>query len=84
MNKLNVKAVISLVIGIISLFILHFGIIVGIIGIVVAKKSLNEIKLKNENGRGLAIAGLTTSILGIVIQSILLIAAIIGYTALFN
>ncbi|QWC22529.1 DUF4190 domain-containing protein [Bacillus haikouensis] len=82
-NKTNENAIISFVLGIVSLFLIQFGLIVGIIGVVIAKKSLNEIKARNENGRNFAIAGLIITILGIVIQASLTIAGLIGYMAVF-
>jgi uncharacterized Tic20 family protein len=82
-NKTNENAIISFVLGIVSLFLIQFGLIVGIIGVVIAKKSLNEIKARNENGRNFAIAGLIITILGIVIQASLTIAGLIGYMSVF-
>ncbi|MEG9295924.1 DUF4190 domain-containing protein [Mangrovibacillus sp. Mu-81] len=82
-NKINEKAFISFVLGVVSLFLIQIGLLVGIIGVVIAKRSLNEIRSRHESGRSFAIAGLIINILGIVIQSILLIAGLIGYTALF-
>ncbi|OIU69856.1 DUF4190 domain-containing protein [Rossellomorea aquimaris] len=81
--KTNEKAVISFILGIVSLFLIQIGLIVGIIGVVIARKSLNEIKSRSENGRSFAVAGLIINILGIVIQSSLTIAGLIGYMAVF-
>ncbi|XXM71975.1 DUF4190 domain-containing protein [Lysinibacillus sphaericus] len=80
----NEKAIISFVLGIVSLFLIQIGLIVGIIGVVIARKSLNEIKARSENGRSFAVTGLIINILGIVIQTFLTIAGMIGYMALFS
>jgi hypothetical protein len=82
-NKTNEKAIISFILGIVSLFLIQFGLIVGIIGVVIAKRSFNEIKSRHEGGRSFAVAGLIINILGIVIQSSLTIAGLIGYMAVF-
>lgn len=75
----NGKAITSMVLGILSIIIPYIGIILGILGIIFAKKSFGEINRYNQNGRGMAIAGLTTSIVGLSIYIlILLIILLIG------
>ena len=75
----NGKAIASMVLGILSIIIPYIGIILGIFGIIFAKKSFREINENNQNGRGMAITGLTTSIVGLSIYVlILLIILIIG------
>ncbi|WP_051314948.1 DUF4190 domain-containing protein [Alteribacter aurantiacus] len=62
-EKVNGKAVASLVLGILSLIIPYVGLITGIIGIVLAQMALKETKVSSEGGRGLAIGGLTAALL---------------------
>ncbi|WP_256358578.1 DUF4190 domain-containing protein [Bacillus sp. sid0103] len=76
--KTNGKAIASMVLGILSLVLPYIGLILGIIGIVLAKKSFAEIDVNKQSGRGMAIAGLTTSIIGVAIYGLLLIFITIG------
>lgn len=69
----NGKSIAALVLGILSLLIPWVGIILGIIGIILARLSLNEIKENNQNGKGMAIAGLTTSIICLSIYALIVI-----------
>lgn len=80
------KAIASLVLGILSLIIPYVGLIVGIIGIVYAKNAFNEIAQFNYNGRGMAVAGLTTSIVGCALYGIIIFILIIlgGFAALLS
>ncbi|WP_010096951.1 DUF4190 domain-containing protein [Ornithinibacillus scapharcae] len=76
----NTKSVISLTIGILSILIPIFGLIPGIIGVIVSRKAAMEIKQTNEDGRGLVTSGLICSSLGIIIQ----ILAVIGLVAYYS
>ncbi len=89
------KAVVSLVLGIIGLFIgifafaipfvpAFYGIILCLIGIVLAVKARNRIPV-GVSGRGLATAGLTLSVVGLIlslIQSLIFVCAVLGLAAL--
>ena len=79
-TKTNTKAIISLVLGIISLLITYLGFISAIIGIILSRMATKEIEERGEKGSGLALGGLITSIVGIVLQLII----IIGTTILAN
>ncbi|WP_249414094.1 DUF4190 domain-containing protein [Alteribacter keqinensis] len=85
-EKVNGKAVASLVLGILSLIIPYVGLITGIIGIVLANLALKEIKVSSEGGRGLAVGGLTCSIIATVLYGILVIMLIaaLGWVAIFE
>lgn len=73
------KAIAALVLGILSLVVPYVGLILGIVGIVFAKKALYEIATQNLGGKGMAVAGLTTSIIGVSLYSfILFIILILG------
>lgn len=54
-------AIASMVLGILSLLICYFGFFLGIIGLILASVSLGT----HKGGKGMAIAGLVTSILGV-------------------
>lgn len=54
-------AIASMVLGILSLLICYVGWILGIIGLILASVSLGN----HKGGKGMAVAGLVTSILGI-------------------
>ena len=79
-NQTNNSSVISLTVGILSLFIPFIGLILGIIGIVFSRKAVKQINITNENGRGLATAGLICSIVGIILQLLM----VLGYIAFFT
>jgi hypothetical protein len=79
-NQTNNSSVISLTVGILSLFIPFIGLILGIIGIVFSRKAVKQINKTNENGKGLATAGLICSIVGIIIQVLM----VVGYVSYFS
>ncbi|MBB5171953.1 DUF4190 domain-containing protein [Texcoconibacillus texcoconensis] len=69
-HKTNTKAVISLVVGVVSIVLVYFpmfGFPLSITGIVLGILALREIKQTQEPGRGVAISGLICSILGFVV-----------------
>lgn len=77
--KTNSKAVVALVLGILSLVVPYIGLVLGIIGLIYANKSLEEIEQTKESGIGLAIAGKVTSIIGIVLYGILIILLLFSF-----
>ncbi|NHM34039.1 DUF4190 domain-containing protein [Neobacillus terrae] len=79
-NQTNNSSVISLTVGILSLFIPFIGLILSIIGIVFSRKAIKQINQTNENGRGLATAGLICSIVGLILQLLM----VLGYVAFFS
>ncbi|MBC5636538.1 DUF4190 domain-containing protein [Ornithinibacillus sp. BX22] len=82
-QQTNGKAVAALVLGILSIVIPYVGLILGIIGIILANSSYKEIAVTHEGGRGLATAGLVTSIIGVALYGLLFIFIIFGI-ALFS
>ncbi|WP_307786890.1 DUF4190 domain-containing protein [Pseudogracilibacillus auburnensis] len=78
MLKTNNHSIVALTLGILSLFIPIIGIILGILGVIKAKKSLSEIEHSNESGKGYAISGRICSIVGICLQGVWLLLVIIG------
>lgn len=70
----NSSAIIALVLGILSLVIPWVGFILGIIAIVYYVKAKKAIKITNEKGNGMALAGLICGIIGILAQLLVIIA----------
>ncbi|MDN3019162.1 DUF4190 domain-containing protein [Paenibacillus sp. BSR1-1] len=79
-NQTNTSSIISLIVGILSLFIPFIGLILGIIGIVFSRIAVKQINKTSEKGRGLATAGLICSIVGIILQ----ILMVLGLAAFFS
>lgn len=68
-------AVASMILGILSLVLWWFGIITGIIGLVLGASSLKQCQPNGpKNGRGMAIAGITCSIIALSLWLIVLLA----------
>lgn len=79
----NALAIAALVIGILSLpaaFTVIFGIILGIAAIVLGVMGLNKAKTMQDAGRGLAIGGIVTGVIGLVLSLLIVLAgaALIG------
>lgn len=75
----NVLAIVSLVTGIAGLtFVPFFG---SIAAVITGHISLNQLKRKQENGRGMALAGLITGYVGVGFMLLGLIA-LIGFVAM--
>ena len=74
----------TLVLGILSLVVPYVGFLIGIVGIIFGAISFKELKKSGEQGRGLAIGGLITSILGTlfwgIIAIFLIVLLIIGFS----
>ncbi|MFP7171336.1 hypothetical protein [Terribacillus sp. 7520-G] len=72
-------ALISLVFGVISLFLSLYGIFFGIIGFVLALHTIRKADHVERAGRGMAIGGMATSIIGAGYQIVaILILALTG------
>ena len=76
-NKADGKAIASLVLGIVGLFI--FGIVLGIIALVLANSSI-----KANGPTGVAKAGKVLGIISIVIFVVMLIAGIAGGVGMYS
>jgi|GEM_PF-681718 len=79
-NKTNTKSIIALILGIASISVPYIGFFIGIAGIILSAMALKEIPRKQEDGKGLAIGGLITSILGTLLYGIIIII-FIGFFA---
>ena len=73
-HQTNRKSVISLTLGILSILIPLIGLILGIIGVVFSRQAAKEIAFSNESGSGFATAGLVCSVVGIVLQTFIVVA----------
>lgn len=69
----NSKAIVSLIMGVLSLLIPFIGIVLGILGLIFAAKSKQEMKLTGETGNGLVTAGKVCSIIGIILNVIVIL-----------
>jgi len=76
--KTNSKSIAALVLGILSVIIPYLGFLIGIFAIIFASISLKEIKLRMEQGRGLAIAGLVCGIIGTAIYAIIILVLLVA------
>ncbi len=74
--QVNTTSIVSLTLGVLSIFIPIIGFITGIIGIILYKKASNEIAATNQGGKGLAISGLICSIVGVVSQLLFVLGII--------
>ncbi len=74
--QVNTNSIVSLTLGIVSIFIPIIGFITGIIGIIFYKKASNQIAATNQSGKGLAIAGLICSIVGMISQLLFILGII--------
>ncbi len=72
------KAITALVLGILSIIIPYIGLIIGIVGIIFAVLALKEIRRTGKAGRGMAIAGLVTSIIGTALYALIIGFLIVG------
>ncbi|MGG4268185.1 DUF4190 domain-containing protein [Peribacillus simplex] len=75
----NSKAIVSLILGVLSLLIPFIGIILGILGLIFASKSKKEINLTGESGKGLVTAGKVCSIIGIILNVIVILIFVVFF-----
>ncbi|ALX49652.1 DUF4190 domain-containing protein [Lentibacillus amyloliquefaciens] len=75
----NGSSVISLTLGVLSIVIPFIGLFLGIIGIVMSQRATKEVSEGHELGRGLAISGLICSLVGLVIQALIIMGVIMFF-----
>jgi len=80
-KKTNTKSIVALILGVASIMLPYIGFFIGIAGIIVSSLSLKEFKQRPEDGKGLAISGLVTSIIGTVLYGIIFLIFIIAIAA---
>ncbi|MCD9022559.1 DUF4190 domain-containing protein [Cohnella silvisoli] len=79
--KTNGKSIAAMVLGILAIVVPYLGFIIGIIAIIFASISLKEIRNNQEQGRGMAIAGLVCGIVGTAIYALILIFFVFAFAA---
>ncbi|MFD0960825.1 DUF4190 domain-containing protein [Paenibacillus chungangensis] len=79
--KTNGKAITALVLGILAIIIPYLGFIIGIVAIIFASLAFKEIKQRQEQGRGLAIAGLVCGIIGTAIYAVIILIFVVAIVA---
>lgn len=79
--KTNGKSIASLVLGILSIMIPYGGFLLGILAIIFSSLSFKDIKRTNEQGKGLAVAGLVCGIVGTVLWGIIILLVILAIVA---
>ncbi|WP_088043304.1 DUF4190 domain-containing protein [Bacillus sp. EAC] len=84
MGATNRKSISSLTLGVLSIIIPYIGFILGILGISLSKRSIVEIEISNEKGKGLAISGRICSIVGLCIQVFLILLLILGLVTYYT
>ncbi len=75
-SEKRIKAIISLILGILSLVLLVMsiiGMILGVVGLIYGVLGLSEIKRTKQQGRGMAIAGMICSLIGITLPIVLVL-----------
>ncbi|WP_434752682.1 DUF4190 domain-containing protein [Paenibacillus amylolyticus] len=77
-SKTNSKSIVSLVLGILSITIPYLGFLIGIVAIIFASLAFKEIRMRMEQGKGLAIAGLVCGIIGTAIYAIIILLALLA------
>lgn len=75
MKEANSESIITFTLGILSIIVPYIGLIIGIIGLVLGRKVIRE----NGKGNTLAVSGKVLSIVGICIQSLLFLLALLGF-----
>jgi len=83
-KKTNSNAIISLIFGLLSLFVPFIGIVFSIIGMYFYTKAKKEILVTNEDGKSFATAGFICSIIGLIYGVLIILLAFLGFFAFFN
>lgn len=83
-KRSNSKAIVSLIMGVLSLFIPIIGIILGISGLIFASKSKKEMNLTGESGNGLVTAGKVCSIIGIILNVLMILIFMVFFYFVVN
>ncbi|MNJ36468.1 DUF4190 domain-containing protein [Paenibacillus bouchesdurhonensis] len=73
----NSKSITALVLGILAIAIPYIGFFIGIVAIIIAALSFKEIKITNEKGHGLSVAGMVCGIIGTVIYGLIFLFFIV-------
>ncbi|WP_449602211.1 DUF4190 domain-containing protein [Paenibacillus sp. Marseille-Q9583] len=76
-TPMNGKSIAGFVLGVLSIIVPYIGFLLGIIAVVLSALSLKEIRIRYEQGRGLAIAGLVCGIVGTLLYAIFILFFVI-------
>lgn len=82
--KTNSSAIAALVLGILSVIIPYIGFILGMIAIILGRKSRRSIDENHEAGSGLAIAGFICGIVGLCFWVLIDAFVFIGLASFFS
>lgn len=82
--RTNTKSIASLALGVCSLAVPYFGLILGILAIVFARLSFKELRRSGEEGKAFAVAGLVCGIAGTVFYGTLILLFILSFLSIFN
>lgn len=83
-TPMNGKSIAGFVLGVLSIIVPYIGFLLGIVAVILSALSLKEIRIRYEQGRGLAIAGLVCGIVGTLLYAILILFFIIFIYAAAN
>jgi hypothetical protein len=81
---MNGKSIAGFVLGVLSIIVPYIGFLLGIVAVILSALSLKEIRIRYEQGRGLAIAGLVCGIVGTLLYAILILFFVIFIYAAAN
>lgn len=81
MEETNSRSITAFTLGILSIIIPAIGLILGIIGLMIANRVINEVGHSNGRSSSLAVSGRILSIIGICLQVLYIVFAIIGIVA---
>lgn len=81
MEETNSRSITAFTLGIVSILIPAIGLILGIIGLVIANRAINEVGHSNGRSSSLAVSRRILSIIGICLQVLYIVFAIIGVIA---
>jgi hypothetical protein len=82
--RTNGKSIAALVLGILAIVLPYIGFLIGIIAIIFASISLKEIKRNQEQGRGMAIAGLVCGIVGTSIYLLIILFLVFALASFYG
>ncbi|MFD9627128.1 DUF4190 domain-containing protein [Peribacillus muralis] len=83
-KRSNSKAIVTLILGVLSLLTPVIGIILGVLGLVFASRSKTEMKLTGETGNGLVTAGKICSVIGIILNVLAILIFIVFFYFVVN
>lgn len=84
MEKTNSNSITAFTLGILSIVLPPIGLILGIIGLVFANKAIDEVGHSNGRSSSLATSGRILNIIGICLQALFIVFAILGFVAFYT